>query len=137
MSAPDLKAVVIDTNVLVGAAFKRRSAAADVVGAVRDGRLRMPWTDATRREVETVLTRIPPLDWSDVAALFREEDRHEGPLDERELEWVHDPEDRKFAALARASGAVLVSNDDHLLGRRDEATITVLTSAEFRDQLEQ
>jgi predicted nucleic acid-binding protein len=47
------------------------------------------------------------------------------------LDWVGDPNDRKFAALARVAGAILVSNDDHLLARREEASITVLTSGEY------
>ena len=124
--------VVVDTNVFVGAGFSRRSASAAVVGAVRAGRVSMPWSDATRGEVEAVLRKIPPLDWADAADLFRLEDRVEEPPDEGDLDWVGDPDDRKFAALARATGAVLVSNDDDLLARRDEAGFPVETPGEYR-----
>lgn len=126
---------VIDTNVFVGAAFRGDSASGRVVQAVRDGRVRMPWSDATRGEVEAVLRKIPPISWDDIADLFRTRDRYHGALDEGGLDWVGDPADRKFAALARATGATLVSNDDHLLARRGEADITVLTSGEFRDRV--
>lgn len=126
--------VVIDTSVFVGAGFNRGSAAAEVVEALRDGRLRMPWSDATRGEVKAVLTRIPPLSWEDVRDLFREEDRYDGELDESGLDWVQDESDRKFAALARAADAALVSNDDDFLARRDEASMPVLASREFRDR---
>lgn len=135
MSAGGSAAVVIDTNIFVGAAFSPDSASGRVVQAVRDGRLLMPWSDATRGEVEAVVRKIPPIAWDDIADLFREQDRRDGGLDMQGLDWVGDPADRKFAALARATDAILVSNDDHLLARRDEASIVVLTSGEFRDRL--
>ena len=81
----------------------RAARAGTTVQAVRDGRLRMPWTDDTRHEVKAVLENIPPLDWSDVEGLFRDEDRHAEDLDTGGLQWVEDPDDRKFAALARAA----------------------------------
>ena len=124
--------VVIDTNVFVGAGFRPDSASGRLVQAVRDGMVRMLWCDATRAETRTVLSKIPPLSWPAVEELFREEDRVQGHPDEGGLEWVTDPDDRKFAALARATGAVLVSNDDHLLAGRDEASIVVLTPGEYR-----
>jgi predicted nucleic acid-binding protein len=127
--------VVIDTNVFVGAGFKPRSGAGRVVQALREGRLRMVWSDATRHEIETVVRKIPPLDWSEIRDLFRESDRLDGAIESTELEWVPDPSDRKFAALARAAGAILVTNDDHLLARRDEASFPVLRSGECADEL--
>lgn len=130
----DHQPVVIDTNVFVGAGFEPDSASGEVVQAVRDGRLRMPWTDATRGEVRTILKRIPPLSWSDVEGLFRDEDRVADAPDEGGLGWVEDADDRKFAALARDQDAVLVTNDDDLLGRRSEASFTVFTTGEYRDR---
>jgi predicted nucleic acid-binding protein len=126
--------VVIDTNVFVGAAFNPSSHSAALVRAVREQRLSMPWSDDTRAEVERVLRKIPPLSWSDFQGLFRAGEHHPGSPDERGLAWVADPDDRKFAALARAVGAVLVSNDEHLLARRAEATITVLTPHEYGER---
>ena len=132
---PDPSAVVIDTNVLVGAGFRPDSGAGQVVRAVREGRVRMVWNEATRREIHAVFVRIPPLRWEEIAGLFREEDRGMDDLDESGLDWVADPEDRKFAALACATGATLISNDDHLLARREEATVTVLRSGEYAEKL--
>ena len=126
--------VVLDTNVFVGAGFNPGSASAGLVGAVREGRLSMPWTDATRGEVERILRTIPPLSWPDVRELFREEDRVGEPPDEEGLGWIPDPADRKFAALARSVGAVLVSSDRDLLGRREEAGFPVLTPGEYRER---
>ena len=102
---------------------------------MRDGSVRMWWSDATRAEIEAVVSKIPPLSWPGIEDLFREESRVQADLDESGLDWVLDPSDRKFAALARTTGAVLVSNDHHLLARRDEAPIIVLTSGECRARL--
>ena len=131
--APDR--VVVDTSVFVGAGFSPDSGAGRTVQAVRDGRCRMPWTESTRHEVKAVLRSIPPLDWSDVEGLFRDEDRHDPEPDAGGLHWVQDPDDRKFAALARATDAILVSNDQDFLARRSEASFTVLSSSEFADRL--
>lgn len=128
--------VVVDTNVFVGAAFNSASASATVVREVREGRGSMPWTDGTCREIRRVLERIPPLSWADVESLFRPETQWPGSPDEGCLEWVADPEDRKFAALARDAGAVLVSSDRHLLVRRQEASFTVLTPREYAARID-
>lgn len=125
----------MDTNVFVGAGFRPGSAAGAVVRAVREGRVRMPWSDATRREIEAVVRRIPPLSDLELGGMFREEDRVGGALDDSGLEWVGDPADRKFAALAVHACAALVSNDDHLLARRGEAPIPVFRSGEFAEMM--
>lgn len=123
--------VVIDTNVFVGAGFRPGSASGAVVRAVREGSVRMRWTAANRRETEAVLRRIPPLSWSEVEGIFRAGDEWPGDPDEGGLDWVLDPADRKFAALARAAGAVLVSNDRDVLTHRAEAGVPVLTPREY------
>ena len=123
--------VVIDTNVFVAAGFNPDSHSARVVQAVRDGRLRMPWTSATRQEVEHVLRKIPPLSWNDVEGLFRKEDEVNDEPEESDLGWVTDPPDRKFAGLARETGAHLVSNDDDVLANRSAAGFPVVTPAEY------
>ena len=75
-----MSAVVLDTNVFVAAGFNPASASANLVRAVRDGRLRMPWTDATRREIEHILGRIPPLRSLAVAELFHPADHVTAPI---------------------------------------------------------
>lgn len=124
-------AVVLDTNVLVAAGFNPRSASAKIVEAVKQGQLRMIWNEATRREIERIMQQIPPLRAYDMSELFRPEDRYTAPTHPERFESIPDPDDRKFAALAHAAGATLISNDDHLLRHRDRRDVTVLTSHEF------
>jgi predicted nucleic acid-binding protein len=128
MSRP---AVVLDTNVLVAAGFNRRSASARIVDAVKRGELHMLWNDATRREIEHIVRKIPPLRAQALEPLFRPEDRVTTPTHPERFAEIPDPDDRKFAALAEATGAVLISNDEHLLGHRDRMNLTVLTPGEF------
>lgn len=131
-----MPAVVLDTNVLVAAGFNPRSASAKIVDAVKEGRVRMVWNDATRREIERILHGIPPLRAMDAALLFRPADRFTLATHPERFVDIPDPDDRKFAALARAAGAVLVSNDEHLLSPRDRMHVTVLTPSEFWERLQ-
>ena len=123
--------VVLDTNVFVAAGFKLRSASAKIVGAVKQRRLRMVWNDATRREIERIMQQIPPLRRLDVAQLFRPEDRFAGATDPERFAFVPDPDDRKFAALAHAAEATLITSDEHLLQQRDRIDVPVLTPGAF------
>jgi predicted nucleic acid-binding protein len=108
--------VVLDTNVLIAAAFRPDSHSGRLVQAVREGRYRLVWNEPTRRESERLMRRIPPISWSDVAGIFRDENHFTGPVDAAAFGNVPDPDDRKFAALAAAAQATLVSLDTHLLG---------------------
>jgi putative PIN family toxin of toxin-antitoxin system len=123
--------VVLDTNVFVAASFNPASASANLLRAVREGRLRMVWSDATRREIERIMRQIPPLRAHAVAELFRPDARITAALDRARFADIPDPDDRKFAALAHATGAVLISSDEHLLGYRGPMALTVATPAEF------
>ena len=129
-------AVVLDTNVLVAAGFRPRSASARVLAALRGGALRLVWDDDTRRESERIVRRIPPLSWDAVAPLFRPEGRWPGPTDPGAFTVVADPDDRKFAALAAAAGATLVTMDEHLLGERARIAAEVLTPGELVARLD-
>jgi len=128
--------VILDTNVLVAAGFKRGSGAAKIVDAIRRGDCLLVWNSATRRENEAVLRRIPPLDWEEFSVLFDPEGEYRGATAPELYGLVEDPEDRKFAALAEATGATVITSDAHLLSRRDELPITVLTAREFLDMTE-
>ena len=123
--------VVLDTNVFVAAGFNPRSHSARLVQAVRDGRLRMIWNDATREETEHVMRQIPPLSWARIAGLFRAEDRFGGPTHPEAYGFVPDPADRKFAALAEAAQAPLVTSDAGLLNARGRIAVRVLKPSEF------
>lgn len=127
-------AVILDTNVFVAAGFKQRSISAAIVELVRAGRLRMVWNQATRRETEYILNKIPRLSWRQVADLFREADEHAGPVPAEEFAVIPDPDDRKYAALAAASGAVLLTNDDHLLSSGLDQRLEIQTPRQFWQQ---
>lgn len=127
----DTPAVVVDTNTFIAAGFNPRSASARVIEAVRVGTLRMVWNEATREETRFVAEKIPPIRWDAFVDLFREENRFDGETDERAFGHVPDRSDRKFAALAAAACATLITQDDHLLGTRDEADVDVVTPREF------
>jgi uncharacterized protein len=123
--------VVLDTNVFVAAGFNPLSHSAQMVEAVRDGRLRMVWNDATRQEVEHVMRQIPRLSWTRIAGLFRSEDRFEGSTHPDDFGFVPDPSDRKFAALADAAQAPLVTSDAGLLNARGQMAVPVLKPSEL------
>jgi uncharacterized protein len=133
MSSPT---VVLDTNVLVAAGFKSRSASAKIVDAVKQGQVRMVWNDATRREIEHIIGKIPPLRARADGRLFRPADQFTGPTHPERFAFIPDPDDRKFAALADAAGAALISNDEHLLAHRDRMAVPVLTPGEFWRRLQ-
>jgi predicted nucleic acid-binding protein len=95
----------------------------------------MVWNDATRRESERILGQIPPLRGIDAAQLFRAGDRISLDTHPEQFAAVPDPDDRKFAALAHAAGATLISNDAHLLSCRDRLPIIVLTAGAFWEML--
>lgn len=126
--------IVLDTNILVASGFKRGSSSARIVEAVRSGALRMAWSDETRREIEHILHKIPPLRKFDRSRLFRAEDRVE-VAHARDLSMIPDPDDRVFAAAAEAANATLVTNDDHLLSCRRQLRVPGLTAGAFWEML--
>jgi uncharacterized protein len=123
--------VVLDTNVFVAAGFNPRSASAKILEAVKDGRVRMVWNEATRGETERILQKIPPLRARPVAELFRPLDQFTAPTHPERFAAIPDPEDRKFAALAHAAGAIVISNDQHLLDHCNDGDPEVLTPGAF------
>jgi uncharacterized protein len=127
--APD--AVVLDTNSFVAAGFNPGSSSARVISAVRAGRLRLVWDDATRGEIEHIVRKIPPLSFEPFAGLFRAEDRYEAETHPERYGDVPDEDDRKFLALAEAAGATLITQDEHLLDARERASVPVLRPGEF------
>jgi len=128
---PDLPNVILDTNVFVAAGFNGRSASARIIEAVRSAHLRLVWDEATRGESEHIVRKIPRLAWERFADLFRAEERFAGATHPDHFNYITDPDDRKFAALAAATGATLISNDAHLLQQRAHLAAPALTPGEF------
>ena len=122
---------VIDTNVFVGAAFNPDSSSAQIIDAIRDGRLVLVWNEQTRRETLHVLQKIPPVDESQFTSLFDDKGHYDGPIHPQRFQLVEDRSDRKFAAIADATGTVVVSNDSDLLEVRDELDIVVRSPSKF------
>ncbi len=123
--------VVLDTNVFVAAGFNPRSSATRIIEAVRQGVLALVWDAATRAETQAIIEQIPPLNWAQFADLFDPANEVRGLLNLDAFEQIPDPDDRKFAALAAAAEAVLVSNDAHLLALRDALPIAIRTPREL------
>lgn len=123
--------VVIDTSVLVAAAFRPRSDSGRAVDAVREGVLRLIWDENTRAETERIFRKIPPISWESISTLFQEVDRHRAGTDPSAFTHVPDPDDRKFAALAAAADAVLLTLDEHLLGATDARDYVARTPSQF------
>jgi len=123
--------VVLDTNVFVAAGFNPGSHSARLIEAVRDGRLRMIWDDATHAETEHIMRQIPRLSWARIADLFRSENRFGGLTHPEQFGFVPDPADRKFAALADAAGVPLVTSDAGLLNAGGQMAVPVLKPNEF------
>ena len=126
-----MNGVVVDTNVFVAAGFNSKSAAARILAAVREGRFQLVWNKPTRRETETILRRIPGLDWARVADLFRPEGEFIGPVDPDAFVMIADRDDRKFAALATEAKLPLVTNDNHILAQQRAIGIEILFAARF------
>jgi predicted nucleic acid-binding protein len=126
-----MNGIVIDTNVFVAAGFNARSAAACIVAAVREGHYRLVWNKPTRRETETILRRIPGLEWARVADLFRPEGEFTGPVDPDAFVMIADRDDRKFAALAAAAKTPLITNDNHVLAQQRAVGIEILPPRGF------
>lgn len=123
--------VVLDTNVFVAAGFNPGSHSTHIIRAIRAGEVDLIWNAATRAESKAIVERIPPLSWGRFADLFRPEGEHTGDVRPGAFAAVEDPDDRKFAALAAASGAILISNDDHLLSHRERDDLRIMTPEEY------
>ncbi|MGJ3265632.1 MAG: PIN domain-containing protein [Salinarimonas sp.] len=123
--------IVIDTNAFVAAGFNPASASARILAAVREGALTLVWDEETAAETRHVLERIPRLRWSDAAPLFRDAARFDGDTEPTRFGMIVDPADRKFAALASAADAVLITSDDHLLAHAGTLPCPVETPGAF------
>ena len=123
--------LVLDTNVFVSAAFNPGSASARIIAEVAGGRWQVIWNEDTRRETVRTLSHIPPISAKVLAWVFKEENRFAGQTAPEEYSLIEDPDDRKFAALAAAAEAILVTNDGHLLSVRGRIGVEIVTPGEL------
>ena len=124
--------VVLDTNVLVAAAYNPRSASRRVVEACLAGGLTPVVSGALRREYEFILARAargrPYLER--IHQLLDGVEVVEPAQVPRVV--PDDPDDDKLVAVALAAGAVLVSNDAHLLALAGHEGLEVVRPADVR-----
>ena len=129
--------VVLDTNVLVAAAYNPHSASRRVVEACLAGTLTAVVSPALRREYELILVRAvrgrPALER--IHRLVGSAEIVEPTETPRVV--PDDPEDDKLVAGARAAGAVLVTNDAHLLALAGYEGLCVLRPADLEAQMGQ
>jgi putative PIN family toxin of toxin-antitoxin system len=121
--------VVLDTNVLVATAYNPASSSRRIVEACLDGELTPVLSPALRHEYEFILARAArgrPY----VERLQRLVDRAEIVEPAQTPRVVaDDPEDDKLVSVALAAGAVLVTNDAHLLAVAGHEGLKVLRPA--------
>ena len=73
-----------------------------------------PCTSPPTSEANKIAQQIPPIAWGRIEGLFQRRSQFSGETPGN-FTLVRDPDDRKFVALACATGAILVSSDEHLL----------------------
>lgn len=78
------------------------------------------------------MRQIPRLSWTRIADLFRSADRFGGSTHPEAFGFVADPADRKFAALADAVQAPLVTSDAGLLNAGRQIAVPVLKAERIR-----
>ena len=122
--------VVLDTNVLVGAAYNPAGASRRVVEACLAGELTPVVSRALRREYEFILARAargrPYLER--VHQLLDGAEVVEPAQTPRAV--PDDPDDDKLVAVALAAGAALVTNDAHLLAVAGHEGLEVVRPAD-------
>jgi hypothetical protein len=88
------------------------------------------------RPIRSVVRQIPRLSWTRIANLFRSAERFSGSTHPEQFGFVPDPADRKFAALAAAATASLVTSDGGLLNVGERMAVPVLKPSEFVRRLQ-
>ncbi len=129
------KRVVLDTNVLIAAAWNKGSASRRIVEACLKGKdLRAVSSPALRREYEFILKRAARKAKYQKSLQRLVETAEVVECDAREMgiEVPADPDDAKVLATAVAGKVdALVGNDHHLLDLADESVVPILRPGEF------
>jgi putative PIN family toxin of toxin-antitoxin system len=128
--------VVLDTNVLVAAAYAPGSAARRIVEACLQGRLVAVASPAVRREYDFILARAVRVeDYQDRLAQWLEGLEMVEPGATPQVV-PDDPEDDKLVAAAVAGEARwLITNDRHLLDLGRYGGVEMIPTGRFVDQV--
>ena len=135
LGLPRPKRVVLDTNVLIAAAWNEGCASRRIVEACLKGKkVRAVISPALRREYEFILKRAARKSKyrKSLERLVRKAEVVDCDARAMGIEVPADPEDAKVLATAIAGKVdALVGNDHHLLDLADESSITILRPREF------
>jgi putative PIN family toxin of toxin-antitoxin system len=126
--------VVLDTNVLVAAAYAPASASRRIVDACLEGDIVAVASPAVKREYEHILARaVRTEDYQQRLAALLERLELVTPSETPRLV-QEDPEDDKFLAAAIAGHAGwLVTNDRHLLAIDRHGGVRIVSSGRFAE----
>ncbi len=137
---PRAKRVVLDTNVLIAAAWNKGSASRLIVDACLEGKtLRAVSSPALRREYEFIINRAARKSKyrKSLQRLIDSAEVIECNAREMGIEVPADPDDAKVLATAVAGKVdALIGNDHHLLDLAGESTVPILRPGEFLRQLD-
>lgn len=135
MPSSEPPGVVLDTNVLIGAAYNPDSASRRLLDACMRGELIACLSPAVAAEYEFIIDRAIGRrrdseflrDWLAAARVVHPRETPAVVAD--------DPEDDKLVAVALTAKAVLISSDHHLLDVNGIAGLEVLTPGEAASRL--
>ena len=137
---PRPKRVVLDTNVLIAAAWNKGSASRRIVDACLDGKaMRAVSSPALRREYEFIVKRAARKSKyrKSLQRLIETAEVVECDARSMGIEVPADPEDAKVLATAIAGKVdALIGNDHHLLDLAFDSQVPILRPSEFLRQSE-
>ena len=129
--------IVIDTNVLVAAAYNASSASRKIVGCVEAGTLKLIVSPDIVREYETVLPKAIRSEES--LTRVRQSIQYADNITPFEVPFVTaDRSDDKFLAAAVAGQAeAIITSDEHLLTVHPHEGVEILRPTVFWNRLDQ
>src|SRR5262245_25591165 len=127
-----MRRIVLDTNVLVGAAYAAGSASRRILDACLGGEFIAVLSPALRGEYEHILVRaVRVRDYDEPLRKVLEQAEVVEPA-QTPRAVPEDPADDKLVAVALAAGAdAIITNDRHLLALNPHGPVRVLRPAAF------
>ncbi len=131
MTNQNLEKVVLDTNIFVSASFNKKSNSHKIFELIKNNKVQFIWNPDTKDETKYILKKIPVIKWDRFKDIFKPEYEFTKKVTDKKFTEIQDHSDRKFANLAYASTAVLITSDQHFLNVRSQLPVKVLTSSEY------